>query len=565
MEKLPSHLKRYIVEQDYSRYTAVDQAVWRFIMRRLKNYLSKHAHESYVDGLRRTGISTESIPKISEMSEKLAAYGWRACAVSGFIPPAAFMELQSLGVLPIACDMRTIEHAMYTPAPDIVHEAAGHAPILINPEFANYLREYAQVAKKAIIDLEDLNIYSAIRHLSDLKENPNATEDEILQANRDLQKATAAAQEPSEAALLARMNWWTAEYGLIGTIEKPKIYGAGLLSSVGESYTALQGETKKIAFSLKCLDFSYDITEPQPQLFVTPSFRVLTEALHEMANTMSFKQGGVFGLNRAKKSRTVNTVELDSGIQISGLLKEFSTHEGVPTYLQFEGPTQLSYENKVVEGQDTTYHSEGFGSPVGMLKGTTKKLSEYTDTELSRTMFEFESGVLVAGKLKNVTRIKSKALIITFADCTVTNKGVVVFKPEWGNYDMVVGATVASVFGGAADREAYGSTDDFESKRVPERKHSPEFLALDEIFKRIRKMRETQYTESEVGIIIDRLNKDFPKDWLAKLEVYELCRKKKLKPSGYDKLTHVLTTLAGQNTSEGMGVRDGLKLIEKEL
>ena len=94
----------------------------------------------YALGLEKTGISTERIPDLAEMSQKLEPFGWQAVPVSGFIPPAAFMEMQSLGLLPIACDMRSIEHLTYTPAPDIVHEAAGHAPILIDPEFSIYLK-----------------------------------------------------------------------------------------------------------------------------------------------------------------------------------------------------------------------------------------------------------------------------------------------------------------------------------------------------------------------------------------------------------------------------------------
>ena len=155
IEFLPPHLRKYVVEQHYEKYTPIDQAVWRYILRQLRAFLSVNAHECYLEGLDKTGIDVERIPNIDEVSAKLQKFGWRAYPVSGFIPPAAFMELQSLGVLPIASDMRTLEHLLYTPAPDIVHEAAGHAPILVHPEFAEYLRQYAQVAKKAIIRSEE--------------------------------------------------------------------------------------------------------------------------------------------------------------------------------------------------------------------------------------------------------------------------------------------------------------------------------------------------------------------------------------------------------------------------
>ena len=117
------------------------------------------------------------------------------------------MELQSLSVLPIASDMRSIDHLLYTPAPDIVHEAAGHAPILIEPEYASYLKEYAQVAKKAIISKEDLDLYEAIRELSDIKENPQSTPEQITQAEQKLQTTIKSTTHVSEATELSRMNW----------------------------------------------------------------------------------------------------------------------------------------------------------------------------------------------------------------------------------------------------------------------------------------------------------------------------------------------------------------------
>ena len=245
IEQIPPHLRQYIIEQDYSRYTPLEQATWRFTLRQLKSYLSKNAHECYIAGLSKTGIDTESIPRIEVMCEKLQEFGWTAVPVSGFIPPAAFMELQSLNILPIACDMRSIDHILYTPAPDIVHEAAGHAPILVDEQFASYLKEYARVAKKAIISSEDLSQYEAIRDLSDIKEDPQSTPEQILAAEERLTKVNASISHVSEASLLGRMNWWTAEYGLIGDLQNPKIFGAGLLSSVGESRQCLQGTVKK--------------------------------------------------------------------------------------------------------------------------------------------------------------------------------------------------------------------------------------------------------------------------------------------------------------------------------
>lgn len=244
IQQVPAHLRKYVVDQNYSRYTPEDQAAWRYVLRQLTQFLSVHAHPCYMEGLRRTGVSLETIPHISKMSERLQEFGWRALPVSGFIPPAAFMELQSLSFLPIASDMRSVDHIFYTPAPDIVHEAAGHAPILVEPDFAQYLKSYAAVARKSILFKHDLEQYEAIRVLSDLKESHLATPQEIEYANAELNRVNASITEISEAGLLGRMNWWTAEYGLIGTLDNPKIFGAGLLSSIGESRYCLSAKVK---------------------------------------------------------------------------------------------------------------------------------------------------------------------------------------------------------------------------------------------------------------------------------------------------------------------------------
>ena len=88
--------------------------------------------------------------------------------------------------------------------------------------------------------------------------------------------------------MLSRLHWWTVEYGLIGSLKNPKIYGAGLLSSVGESQNCLTDSVKKIPFSIDCINYNYDITEQQPQLFVTESFSKLTDVLHEFEKTMIY-------------------------------------------------------------------------------------------------------------------------------------------------------------------------------------------------------------------------------------------------------------------------------------
>ena len=121
------------------------------------NFFTKYADEIYNQGLSDTGITKNKIPKIKSINRKLNKFGWRAVCVRGFIPPQIFMEFQSLKILPIAADMRTHKHLTYTPSPDIVHEAAGHAPIIANKEYSKYLIDYGEVASNAIISNEDMD------------------------------------------------------------------------------------------------------------------------------------------------------------------------------------------------------------------------------------------------------------------------------------------------------------------------------------------------------------------------------------------------------------------------
>lgn len=92
LNRLPEHLKQFIKPQHYEDYSAIDQAVWRYVMRKNVDFLAKVAHKSYLEGLKQTGISIDNIPNMYGMNRILKAIGWAAVAVDGFIPPNAFME-----------------------------------------------------------------------------------------------------------------------------------------------------------------------------------------------------------------------------------------------------------------------------------------------------------------------------------------------------------------------------------------------------------------------------------------------------------------------------------------
>jgi phenylalanine-4-hydroxylase len=570
MDFLPLHLQKYIVKQDYQKYTPLDHACWRYILRQLKKFLSSHAHESYLSGLEKTGLDIETVPLISDISAHLEKFGWRAMPVSGFIPPAAFMELQSLSVLPIASDMRSLDHLMYTPAPDIVHEAAGHAPFLIDPEYSGYLKQYAQIAKKAIISKEDYNQYEAIRELSDIKENPASTPEEIAQAEERLNKVSNAITYVSEGSQLSRMNWWTAEYGLVGDLQNPKIYGAGLLSSVGESKWCLSEKVKKIPLTIDCINQSYDITEPQPQLFVAQSFKHLSKVLEELSETMAYKTGGIAGLTKAVQAESINSVEFENGLQISGVLKKFFVEDESKTnaggkkvsYLQFNGPTQISFNNKQINGHGKDYHAQGYGTPVGGIKNfELNDLKTGTVTEL-----HYESGVKVKGTLKNILRLSDKAVILTFENATCDYNGEVLFQPEWGAYDIVLANEVTSVFGGPADRGAYGAVDDFVASRVPTPKYSDQQLKLFKDYQAVRDLRTSgNFTQESVTKLFSEFKNEVPNEWLLFLELLEIAVKKNFSQDLIQDLDSHLQSLAKKNETVNINITSGLKLAYEKF
>ncbi|HET7826223.1 MAG TPA: aromatic amino acid hydroxylase, partial [Anaeromyxobacter sp.] len=273
-------------------------------------------------GLEATGIEVERIPSIDEMNVKLARVGWSAVAVRGFIPPAVFTELQSRRVLAIAADIRSHEHIEYTPAPDIVHESAGHAPFVADSTYAEYLQRCGEAGFRAIASAEDQTVFEAIRNLSVAKEDPAASPEEVALAEARLGAAAASVRYASEATRASRLYWWTAEYGLVGSIDDPRLYGAGLLSSIGEAVHCLTPKVRKLPLTPGCADVAYDITRMQPQLFVARDFDELFEVLDGFVSTLSWKRGGDAGLDEAIRARTVNHLVLSTGRELSGRVVE---------------------------------------------------------------------------------------------------------------------------------------------------------------------------------------------------------------------------------------------------
>ncbi|WP_224369031.1 aromatic amino acid hydroxylase [Hyalangium versicolor] len=509
--RLPAHLRRYVAGQEYESYTPRDQAVWRHILRRLRSHLSDKAHSAYLEGLEATGIGVERIPSLDEMNEKLAILGWAAVGVRGFIPPAVFSEMQSLGVLAIAADIRTHEHIQYTPAPDFVHESAGHAPIIANARYAEYLKRCGMAAFKAIASVEDQIIFEAIRNLSVVKEDPSATPEEVEHAQARLDAASRSCRYVSESTRASRLYWWTAEYGMVGSLESPRLYGAGLLSSIGEAEHCLTPAVKKVPLSVTCSDTEYDITRMQPQLFVARDFEHLFEVLEQFQATLAWKRGGDYGLREAWKARSVNHLVLVDGHEVTGKVLELieglrPVAEGLGTALvRMEGPVLLSRQGKALGKPWTGEALVAFGA------GPLPERGEF--------QFELVSGLRLSGfavgggeVLRLRATIGGRELELPSATRLFLSEGL------------------PSVAGGPADPGAwdrwFGELNAFSAgdgeARARARKAQALPPALAALYREVRAMRESGEVRLERLEQLSRAASAFPDDWLLKVEVEEL-------------------------------------------
>jgi phenylalanine-4-hydroxylase len=533
LKKLPKHLLDLVIDQPYNDYTAQDHALWRYVMRQNVRFLSQVAHGSYLDGLQKTGISIDRIPHMYGMNRILKEIGWAAVAVDGFIPPAAFMEFQAYKVLVIAADIRPIGQIEYTPAPDIIHEAAGHAPIIADEEYAEYLRLFGEIGSKAFSSAENYRLYEVIRHLSILKTDPYTPKEKITEAEDKLTSMEKTLGAPSEMSLVRNLHWWTVEYGLIGDLDNPKIYGAGLLSSIGESQHALKDSVKKIFYNIDAKNFSFDITNMQPQLFVTPDFEHLTTVLREFEQGMARIKGGAYGIRKALESESDATCEYSSGLQVSGVFTNIIEDDKSAVYLQTTGPTTLNCKGEQLEGHGKDHHTHGFGSPIGMIKGISVPPENLSENELNThgiakgqsSSIEYESGVVVKGVLSNVLIQNGKLLVLSFRDCMVKYQDQVLFEPSWGVYDMAVGAEISSCFSGPADPDAYGLRFPVPKEKTHKIIHTDAQKKLFSLYQEVRSLREGTETSVAADELLIKIRNDFPDDWLLAIELLEYAKK----------------------------------------
>jgi len=233
----PSTRADFTIDQGWDSYTAEEHAIWRTLFERQEKILVGRACDEFMDGLVGLGVAAGGIPDFRRLNDVLMkATGWQIVAVPGLVPDFTFFEHLANRRFPSTCFIRTRDQLDYLEEPDMFHDIYGHVPLLMNPVFADYMEAYGKGGVKAM--------------------------------------------ELGALHNLARLYWYTVEFGLIQTPAGTRIYGSGILSSKGESIFSLDDEApNRIAFDLlRVMQTKYRIDDYQESYFVIDSFEQLFEA-----------------------------------------------------------------------------------------------------------------------------------------------------------------------------------------------------------------------------------------------------------------------------------------------
>ncbi len=228
-----------VVEQPWADYSEQDHQTWRILFERQRAILPGRAAAEFLENQHRLGFSPDRIPRFDEINQYLtAATGWKLVAVEGLLPELTFFEHLAAREFPVTWWIRRPEQIDYIAEPDLFHDLFGHVPLLLNPVFAKYMQAYGAGGVRA----------------------------------------STFGNEP--LANLTRLYWYTVEFGLIATAEGLRIYGAGILSSRGESIHALESAApNRIGFDVRrVMRTRYRIDSFQKTYFVIDSFDDLFRA-----------------------------------------------------------------------------------------------------------------------------------------------------------------------------------------------------------------------------------------------------------------------------------------------
>ena len=224
-------------EQNWHLYTPENHAVWSLLFERRMTELHRTGSRVFLDGATAIGLRADTVPDLDDVNRRLAALtGWAAVPVVGFIPARRFFECLAERRFPTTVTVRPRAQLDYLPEPDIFHDVFGHVPLHADPVFADFLQGFGEVAARA------------------------RTEEDVTR--------------------MARLFWFTVEFGLVREDGEVKLYGSGLISSHGDAANALGPDCDRRPFSLEAvMEQHFEIDHFQDVLFVVDSFDQLFDAV----------------------------------------------------------------------------------------------------------------------------------------------------------------------------------------------------------------------------------------------------------------------------------------------
>jgi phenylalanine-4-hydroxylase len=405
--------------------------------------------------------------------------------------------------------------------------------------------------------------------LSAIKEDPSATEEQIARAEAGLETALAGAVEVSEAARLSRLYWWTAEYGLVGTPTDYRLYGAGLLSSLGESHACHSPEVRKHPLDESCLDVAFDITRQQPQLFVVPDFEVLHAVLDRVERELAAVRGGAASLSAALASRELATFGFDSGAQALGVLEHVEGEGSAPAWLELSGPAAFAFDRKLVSRIGGSAEARTLVLAGRLASG--ERLDELTGPELARRAadghlrLDFASGVRVQGRLERCLNAANGGgtFSLELLDARVERGGTL---RALDRFSLLAAGAFVGAEPGACDR-AFHPPAEPSSVRVPR----PRSLAFAEFGLR-RAFAEVDgvkhgpdaAAESLFSTIERLLARDHPREWLLRFVMLEDLKRRRLASPLVDELQNQLERLEIEYAYE-QPIASGLEYLARRV
>jgi phenylalanine-4-hydroxylase len=281
--------RRFVQSQRHEDYSPEEHDTWRQLVARTRESVDRYEnrlHPDYVAGFRRWVQPCSEIPDLEQISAMLAHIGWRALCVNGYLPADIYSALLSRGIFPVSREIRRPEHLDFSPVPDLAHDLIGHVPMLASLEHRHFLQRLSRAISTTRYSRRDRQLYTAQHAMAALLCAPSPDPGAIAAADARVERAQVAiAAQPSLLARLDRLYLWSIEFGLLGTRDDFRAYGAGLMSSPAETRALCSGGARILPFSDAVTERSIEFSEHQSVYYVARDHAELEAVLSRLLGT----------------------------------------------------------------------------------------------------------------------------------------------------------------------------------------------------------------------------------------------------------------------------------------